>query len=62
VFAHARENLAGYQLIRLLEFVDELPKTISGKIRRVELRDRESARVQAAADGGPAHFSERDFR
>lgn len=62
VFAHARENLAGYQLIRLLEFVDELPKTISGKIRRVELRDRESARVYKAADGGPAHFSERDFR
>jgi acyl-coenzyme A synthetase/AMP-(fatty) acid ligase len=30
--------LAPYKVPRLLEFVTELPKTISGKIRRVELR------------------------
>ena len=39
IFAHAREHLAPYQRIRRVEFV-ELPKTISGKIRRVELRAR----------------------
>lgn len=38
LFAYAREKLAPYKRIRRLEFVSELPKTISGKIRRVELR------------------------
>ena len=47
IFAHAREHLAPYLRIRRLEFF-ELPKTISGKIRRVELRTRE----QEAFDGG----------
>jgi acetyl-CoA synthetase len=42
IFDHARRNLAPYQRIRRIEFM-ELPKTISGKIRRVELRSRESA-------------------
>ncbi len=37
IYLFARERLAPYQRIRRLEFV-ELPKTISGKIRRVELR------------------------
>ena len=41
IFAHSRANLAGYKRIRRLEFSD-LPKTISGKIRRVDLRARES--------------------
>lgn len=35
-------NLAPYQRIRRIGFM-ELPKTISGKIRRVELRSRENA-------------------
>jgi acetyl-CoA synthetase len=42
ILRHARENLAPYQRIRRLEFAD-LPKTISGKIRRVDLRNREAA-------------------
>ncbi|GLW28632.1 hypothetical protein Areg01_15720 [Actinoplanes regularis] len=37
IFAHAREHMPPYARIRRLEFTD-LPKTISGKIRRVELR------------------------
>ncbi|MFI9380421.1 AMP-binding protein [Kutzneria sp. NPDC052558] len=37
IFAHSRAHLAPYKRIRRLEFA-ELPKTISGKIRRVELR------------------------
>ena len=45
IFEHARANLSGYQLVRIIEFVDELPKTISGKIRRVDLRGREATRV-----------------
>ncbi|WP_270889876.1 AMP-binding protein [Pedococcus sp. 5OH_020] len=47
ILAHARANLAPYLRVRRLEFF-ELPKTISGKIRRVELRDRE----QHAFEGG----------
>jgi acetyl-CoA synthetase len=35
--AYAREHLAPYKRVRRIEFA-ELPKTISGKIRRVELR------------------------
>jgi acetyl-CoA synthetase len=42
IFAHARQNLAAYQRIRRIEFM-ELPKTISGKIRRVDLRTRENS-------------------
>lgn len=41
LFVFARENLAPYKMPRLIEFVTELPKTISGKIRRVELRAKE---------------------
>jgi acetyl-CoA synthetase len=40
ILAHARERLAPWQRVRRIEFY-ELPKTISGKIRRVELRGRE---------------------
>jgi acetyl-CoA synthetase len=42
ILAHCREKLAPWQRIRRIEFF-ELPKTISGKIRRVELRGREVA-------------------
>ncbi|WP_353508034.1 AMP-binding protein [Intrasporangium sp.] len=40
ILAHCREKLAPWQRVRRIEFY-ELPKTISGKIRRVELRGRE---------------------
>jgi acetyl-CoA synthetase len=42
IFAHSREHLAGYKRVRRITF-GELPKTISGKIRRVELRAAENA-------------------
>ncbi|MGO9752782.1 MAG: AMP-binding protein [Solirubrobacteraceae bacterium] len=45
ILVFARERLAPYKRVRRLEFSDELPKTISGKIRRVELRDEEHARL-----------------
>ncbi len=59
ILAFAREHLAPYQRIRRIEFA-ELPKTISGKIRRVELRTDEAHQVLA---GGRAEhaYSEDDF-
>jgi acetyl-CoA synthetase len=42
IFRFARDKLAPYKRIRCIEFT-ELPKTISGKIRRVELRKQEAA-------------------
>ncbi len=39
-----KENTVPYEYPRKIEFVEELPKTTSGKIRRVELRQREEAR------------------
>lgn len=44
IFAFCRAKLAPYKMPRLIEFVTELPKTISGKIRRVELRALEAGR------------------
>ena len=49
IFRHARENLAPFQRVRRLEFF-ELPKTISGKIRRVDLRNREEAAASAGLE------------
>ena len=40
---HCQSVTAPYKYPREIEFTDELPKTISGKIRRVELREREQA-------------------
>ena len=52
IFAFLHDRLAPYKRVRRLEFAD-LPKTISGKIRRVELRRREQelAEMSARADG-----------
>jgi acetyl-CoA synthetase len=36
-----REHLSAYAYPRRIEFVDDLPKTLTGKIRRIELRERE---------------------
>jgi acetyl-CoA synthetase len=39
--AFVRERLSAYAYPRRIEFVDELPKTLTGKIRRIELRQLE---------------------
>ncbi|MDR0430392.1 MAG: AMP-binding protein [Tannerellaceae bacterium] len=39
---HVKKVTAPYKYPRIIEFVDELPKTISGKIRRVEIRDKDN--------------------
>lgn len=59
VFRHSRKVLAPYKRVRRLEFA-ELPKTISGKIRRAQLRISEAQRDEAAPriDG---EFREEDF-
>lgn len=50
ILRHCREHLAPFQRVRRLEF-GELPKTISGKIRRVELRRREEEIEGTRPDG-----------
>ena len=55
IFAHLRARLAPYKRIRRIEFA-ELPKTISGKIRRVELRHAEAQRA------GAGEASAREFQ
>ena len=40
---HVKRVTAPYKYPRVIEFVDELPKTISGKIRRVEIREKDNA-------------------
>jgi acetyl-CoA synthetase len=59
IFRHSRTALAPFKRIRRLEFAD-LPKTISGKIRRVELRLIEEARSRAAARTA-GEYREEDF-
>ncbi|RKP43904.1 AMP-binding protein [Trinickia fusca] len=59
VFRFSRERLSPYKRIRRLELCD-LPKTISGKIRRVELRRRELERGDAS-ERLPGEFWEEDF-
>ena len=39
--AHAKQAIAPYKYPREIEFVDALPKTATGKLRRVELRNRD---------------------
>ncbi len=39
---HVKNQTAPYKYPRIIEFVDELPKTISGKIRRVEIREKDN--------------------
>ena len=39
---HVKKETAPYKYPRIIEFVDELPKTISGKIRRVEIRNKDN--------------------
>jgi acetyl-CoA synthetase len=59
IFQHLRGRLAPFKRVRRLEFYD-LPKTISGKIRRVELRQLESRRA-ASNTREAAEYREEDF-
>jgi acetyl-CoA synthetase len=57
ILAYARTHLAPYQRVRRVEFL-ELPKTISGKIRRVELRQRE---LDSSHPDGRREWTDADF-
>ena len=57
ILAFCRDKLAAYKRIRRLEFT-ELPKTISGKIRRVELRRKEEARAMPPQRGAGEYFDD----
>jgi acetyl-CoA synthetase len=59
ILKHCRDNLAPFKRIRRIEFSD-LPKTISGKIRRVELRKNEHERADGARRN-PNEYWEEDF-
>jgi acetyl-CoA synthetase len=59
IFEHIRDRLAPFKRVRRLEF-SNLPKTISGKIRRVELRREEEVRA-AAGKRETTEFREEDF-
>ena len=61
IFAHAQARLAPFKRIRRLELVTELPKTISGKIRRVHLRRLEHDNNREDAMRG-VEFREEDFK
>lgn len=50
---HVKRVTAPYKYPRAIEFVEELPKTVSGKIRRVELRQKEWAKVKRTAPEQP---------
>ena len=60
IFVFLKERVSAYKMIRRIEFSD-LPKTISGKIRRVELRGHENARP-ASGPRNAAEFLEESFR
>jgi acetyl-CoA synthetase len=59
IFRHCRTALAPFKRVRRLQFA-ELPKTISGKIRRVELRRAEAANI-AGGERAALEFWEDDF-
>ena len=60
ILRHCREHLAPYKRVRRVEFA-ELPKTISGKIRRVELRTAETRRGSTSDGRRAGEFWEEDF-
>jgi acetyl-CoA synthetase/4-hydroxybutyrate---CoA ligase (AMP-forming) len=56
LFKHTIDVLAKFKIPRIIEFVDELPKTISGKIRRIELREAEEKKKKSEAVSANEYF------
>ncbi len=61
IFQHTIEVLAKFKIPRIIEFIPELPKTISGKLRRVELRENEVKRQDTNAEQKQTEFFYWDF-
>jgi acyl-coenzyme A synthetase/AMP-(fatty) acid ligase len=56
IFGYCKSHIAPYKIPRIIEFVPELPKTISGKIRRIELRAAEEYRKSIKEKGAQEYF------
>ncbi|CCK79636.1 AMP-binding protein [Desulfobacula toluolica] len=61
LFKHTIAILAKFKIPRIIEFVPEVPKTISGKIRRIELREQELARLEDKEETSPNEYFYWDF-
>jgi acetyl-CoA synthetase/4-hydroxybutyrate---CoA ligase (AMP-forming) len=61
LFKHSIDILAKFKIPRIIEFVTEVPKTLSGKIRRVELREREIERQEKEGESPAMEFYYWDF-
>jgi 4-hydroxybutyrate---CoA ligase (AMP-forming) len=61
LFQHTISILAKFKIPRIIEFVPEVPKTISGKIRRIELRENEVMRIEKGESRKTSEFFYRDF-
>ena len=57
IFGYCKSRLAAYKVPRIIEFVPDLPKTISGKIRRIELRAAEEYRKSIKEKGAQEYFA-----
>jgi acetyl-CoA synthetase/4-hydroxybutyrate---CoA ligase (AMP-forming) len=61
LFRTSIDILAKFKIPRIIEFVTEVPKTLSGKIRRVELREREVERQSSGTESPSQEFYYWDF-
>ncbi len=61
LFQHTINILAKFKIPRIIEFVTEVPKTISGKIRRIELREHEIIKKNKGADSGRHEYFYHEF-
>jgi acetyl-CoA synthetase/4-hydroxybutyrate---CoA ligase (AMP-forming) len=61
LFQHTISILAKFKIPRIIEFVKEVPKTISGKIRRIELREQEVSRLEDRKESTPNEYFYWDF-
>ncbi len=61
LFQHTINILAKFKIPRIIEFVEQVPKTISGKIRRIELRENEAKKQQMSDSSSVGEFFYWDF-
>ncbi|MDD9303593.1 MAG: AMP-binding protein [Desulfobacter sp.] len=61
LFKHTMNILAKFKIPRIIEFVQEVPKTISGKIRRIELRENEVSRMDTDGEDEIKEYFYWDF-
>ncbi|MEF8824455.1 MAG: AMP-binding protein [Desulfohalobiaceae bacterium] len=62
LFQHSMQILPKFKIPRILQFVEEVPKTISGKIRRIELRENEHKKQDEGTERDKEEFFYWDFQ